>query len=362
MVARPWWKDVVCYQVWPKSFKDSNGDGIGDIQGIISKLGYLKDLGIDAIWVSPTYSSPMVDYGYDISDWQGICPDFGTMQDMDELIERVHELEMKILLDLVITHSSDQHAWFKDSRSSKDNAKSDWYIWKDAREVKTKWNAITKTHDEIEEPTNWRSCFGGSAWTYVPERDQYYLNLFMPAEPDLNFEKDYVRKAVYEEAIGFWSNKGIDGFRLDTVNRISKDCNWPDAEVKLEGKLQQASEHYINGPRSHEFLKEMRGYMDNHPRVKERGQSLMLVGELPLTGYDDVLRYVHPDSKELSMVFDFDMVKLGGHDDPDNVKAHQVKNLCDEDPSFTLPLFKQRLDKVQDLIASGAWGTVFTEK
>ena len=360
--SHPWWKDVVCYQVWPRSFKDSNADGIGDIQGIISKLAYLKDLGIDVVWVSPTYSSPMVDFGYDISNWQGVDPDFGEVEDMDELIEKVHMHDMKILLDLVVTHTSNQHDWFKESKSSKDNPKSDWYIWKDARKGHKIFNPITETYDEIEEPTNWRACFGGSAWTYVPERDQYYLHLFMPAEPDLNFEKDYVRKAVYEEAIGFWLNKGIDGFRIDTVNRICKDWNWPDAQVKLEGKIQPATQFYINGPRSHEFLKEMRKYMDDHPRVKERGQSLMLVGELPLTEYDEVLRYVHPDSKELSMVFDFDMVKLGGHDDPDNVKCHQVKHLCDGDPSFTLPLFKQGLKKVQDLISSGAWGTVFMEK
>ena len=344
------------------SFKDSNDDGIGDIQGVISKLDYLQDLGIDVVWICPTYASPLKDYGYDISDWQAICPTFGTMQDMEDLIEQVHKRSMRILMDLVVTHTSDQHAWFKESRSSKTNDKHDWYIWKDARKGNKIWNPVTFTHDEVTEPNNWCACFGGSAWTYVPERDQYYLTLFMPSEPDLNWELKHVREAIFKDAVGFWLDKGIDGFRIDTVNRISKDQTFPDAPRVLEGRLQPGSDYYINGPRSHEYLKYLREYINDHPRVKERGQPLMLVGELPRTEYDDVLKYVHPELKELSMVFDFDMVKLGGHDDPDNVKAHEVKNLCDGDPAFTLPLFKQRIKKVQDLIASGAWGTVFMEK
>ena len=344
------------------SFADSNGDGIGDIRGIISKLPYLHDLDIDVIWVSPTYASPLADYGYDVSDWKDMCPKFGTLADMEALIAEVHKFGMRILLDLVVTHTSDQHAWFKQSRSSRDNEKSDWYIWKDGRKGNKIFNPVTNTYDEVVEPTNWRACFGGSAWTYVPERDQYYLNLFMSAEPDLNWELPHVRQAIYEDAVGFWLEKGIDGFRIDTVNRISKDCNWPDAPVKLEGKLQPGADFYINGPRSHEFLQEMHAYMNNHPRVKERGEPLMLVGELPQTECEEVMQYVSPKSKELSMVFDFDMVKLGGHDNPDEVKPHQVKNLCNRDPSFTLPLFKQALQKVQSLIGDGGWGTVFMEK
>ena len=155
------------------SFKDSNDDGIGDIQGVISKLDYLQDLGMDVVWICPTYASPLKDYGYDISDWQAICPTFGTMQDMEDLIEQVHKRSMRILMDLVVTHTSDQHAWFKESRSSKTNDKHDWYIWKDARKGNKIWNPVTFTHDEVTEPNNWCACFGGSAWTYVPERDQY---------------------------------------------------------------------------------------------------------------------------------------------------------------------------------------------
>ncbi|KAK3687134.1 hypothetical protein LTR37_019127 [Vermiconidia calcicola] len=359
--SRPWWKDAVCYQVWPMSFKDSNADGHGDIQGIISKLDYLKDLGADVVWVSPTYKSPMKDFGYDISDWSDINPAFGTMEDMLQLIEEVHKRGMRILLDLVITHTSDQHPWFLESRTSKVNPKADWYMWENGRPGHHIYNTRTGVDDKVEQPTNWRACFGGSAWYYGEERDQHFLHLFLKEEPDLNWENPVTRKAIYEAAIGFWLDKGIDGFRIDTVNRLSKDVTWQDVPTKLVGPLQSATHVYINGPRSHEFLKEMRQYMDNHPRVQESGQELMLVGELPKTPMDDVMQYVHPDSRELSMVFDFDMVDLAGHDSPDEVKAHETKNLCDGDPSYTLPLFKETIIKVQNLISAGGWGTVFME-
>jgi glycosidase len=318
--SHPWWKDVICYQVWPLSFKDSTGDGRGDIRGVISKLEYLKDLGIDCIWLCPTYESPMIDYGYDISDYQRIQSQFGTMQDMEDLIKKVHELGMKILLDLVVTHTSNQHAWFQESRSSKDNPKNDWYIWENPRPGHEVFNTRIQEPQLVEQPTNWRSAFGGSAWEYGPERDQYYLHLFYPHQPDLNWELKHVREQIYEAAIGFWLEKGIDGFRIDTVNRISKQTPWVDANTTNEAPYQPAGRYYINGPRSHEFLKEMRAYMDNHPTVKARNTVLMLVGELPLTPYNDVKNYTLPASKELNMVFDFDMVKLGGHDGTSPVK------------------------------------------
>ena len=354
-----WWQGVVCYQIWPKSFKDTSGDGGGDIKGIIEKLDYLKDLGIDVIWISPTYKSPMKDMGYDVADWQEMDPTFGTLQDMCDLIEAVHARGMKILLDLVITHTSNQHPWFIESSSSKDNPKSDWYIWKDPRPGNKIWNERTKTHDLVEEPTNWRACFGGSAWTYHEARNQYYVHLFLVEEPDLNFENEEARKAIYDAAIGFWLNKNVDGFRIDTVNRLSKDPTYSDAKVKLVGKLQDGRDHYMNGPKSHVYLKEMRKYIDEHPGGKDR--DIMLVGELPRTEYSAVMEYVHPKYHELNMVFDFDMVKLGGHDDPDNVRPHEVKHLRDGHESFTLPLFKKQLKKVQDMIDAGAWGTVFME-
>jgi glycosidase len=323
--SHPWWKDVICYQVWPLSFKDSTGDGRGDIRGVISKLEYLKDLGIDCIWLCPTYESPMIDYGYDISDYQRIQSQFGTMQDMEDLIKKVHELGMKILLDLVVTHTSNQHAWFQESRSSKDNPKNDWYIWENPRPGHEVFNTRIQEPQLVEQPTNWRSAFGGSAWAYAPERDQYYLHLFYPHQPDLNWELKHVREKIYEAAIGFWLEKGIDGFRIDTANRISKQTPWVDANTTNEAPYQPASRYYINGPRSHEFLKEMRAYMDNHPAVRARNTDLMLVGELPLTPYNDVKNYTLPASKELNMVFDFDMIKLGGHDGSSPV---QYSDLC----------------------------------
>ena len=344
------------------SFKDSNSDGIGDIPGVISKLDYLKQLGVDVLWISPTYKSPLKDFGYDVSDWQDVSPVFGTMADMDQLITEVHARGMKILLDLVITHTSNQHPWFLESRSSRQNPKRDWYIWKNSRKGHKIRNHLTQTEDLVEEPTNYRACFGGSAWYYGEERKQWYMHLFLLEEPDLNWENPETRKAIFDTAIGFWLDKGVDGFRIDTVNRLSKDPSYKDAPIKLKGNLQPATQYYINGPKSHDYLREMRAYMDNHPSVKGSGRDLMLVGELPRTSPEEVFNYTHPASKELNMVFDFDMVNLSGHDDPDETPAHMVKNLCDGHHSFTLPLFKETLKKVQDIITNGGWGTVFMEK
>ena len=181
---------------------------------MISKLDYLKELGVDTVWMCPTYKSPMKDFGYDISDYKDVNPDFGTLADMTQLIEEVHKRGMRILLDLVITHTSDQHAWFLESRSSKDNPKQDWYIWKDARPGNVLPNTTDSESYEVEEPTNWKACFGGSAWEWSPERNQYFIHLFLAEEPDLNWEKPEVRKAVFDAAIGFWLDKGVDGFRI----------------------------------------------------------------------------------------------------------------------------------------------------
>lgn len=204
----PWWKSAVCYQVWPASFKDSNGDGIGDIPGIISKLDYLKSLGIDAIWLSPMYDSPKHDCGYDIRNYEDVDPDFGTLADMDALIKGLHDRGMKIMLDLVVNHTSDEHKWFQESKKSKDNEYSDYYIWRDSKIVNGK----------KVEPNNWVSIFGGSTWKYVPERDQYYFHLFLDSQPDVNWENEKARKAIYETAIHFWLKRGVDGFRVDAVN------------------------------------------------------------------------------------------------------------------------------------------------
>ncbi|MBM7833795.1 glycosidase [Clostridium sardiniense] len=204
---RVWWKELVGYQIYPKSFKDSNGDGIGDLQGIISKLDYIKDLGIDVIWICPMYKSPNDDNGYDISDYKDILDEFGNMQDFDMLLNEVHDRGMKLIIDLVINHTSDEHEWFIESKSSRDNPKRDWYIWKDSKDGK--------------EPNNWESIFKGSAWEYSKEREQYYLHLFTKKQPDLNWENEDMRKEVYK-MINWWLDKGIDGFRVDAISHIKK--------------------------------------------------------------------------------------------------------------------------------------------
>ncbi|KAK4618592.1 Alpha-glucosidase [Fulvia fulva] len=350
--GRPWWKGVVAYQIWPRSFKDSGANGIGDLQGIISKLDYLKDLGIDVIWISPTFDSPQKDWGYDISNYETMHRDFGTLEDMQQLIDEAHNRDIKILLDLVITHTSDEHPWFLESRKSRDNPKSDWYMWADKRPG----NMIDG--EMIEEPSNWRAAFGGSAWEWVPEREQYFIHLFLKSQPDLNWECEAMRDAIYLSAVKFWLDRGVDGFRIDTANRFCKDPNYPDAQRTVAGRWQPGSKYYINGPKMHVWLKELRARMVADFPEKD----LMLVGELPLTPYEELLRYVSPEEKELSMVFDFDMVKLGNNDNPDEIAKHEVSNYMDKDKSYTLPLFKQTVKKVQSLITdTNAWGTVFME-
>ncbi|KPI39957.1 Alpha-glucosidase [Cyphellophora attinorum] len=334
-----WWKTGTAYQVWPASYKDSNGDGIGDIQGLISTLPYLKKLGIDIVWLSPMYKSPQKDFGYDISDYQDVDPQFGTLADLDELIKKCHDMGMKLLLDLVINHTSDQHKWFLESKKDKTNEKADWYIWRDAKMVDGKRHP----------PNNWRSIFGGSAWEWVEERGQYYLHLFVPEQPDLNWELDEVRQAIYREAISFWLDRGVDGFRVDTCNLYSKNTSYPDAPIVLMGEEYQPAEaHFVNGPRMHEWLKEQR------EQVLDKYGDVAMVGELPGTDAAEVLKYVAAEVRELSCVFDFDVVSLGGRHGA-GVKKHQVHK-------HDLPSFKQAIGKQQDLTrGTTAWSTAFLE-
>lgn len=335
-----WWKTGTAYQVWPASYKDSNGDGIGDIPGLISTLDYLKSLGIDIVWLSPMYESPQKDYGYDISNYEDVYPPFGTLADMDLLLKEVHSRGMKLILDLVINHTSDLHPWFKESRKSKDNEYSDWYIWKDP-----KIDAAGKRHP----PNNWRSIFGGSAWEYAPEREQYYLHLFVTEQPDLNWENETVRKGIYRSAIEFWLDRGLDGFRVDTVNLYSKDTSYPDAEIILVGEeYQPAFEHFVNGPRMHEWLKEIRR------DVLDKYGDVVMVGELAGADAAQLLEYVSAEAKELSCTFDFDVVSLGGRH-AGGIKKHQTYH-------HTLPEFKRAFQKTQDLVNdTDAWVTVFLE-
>ena len=217
-----WWKDGTFYQIWPASYKDSNGDGVGDIKGIISTLDYLKELGVDVIWVSPMFKSPQKDMGYDISDYEDIDPQYGSLQDAEILIKECHDRGMRVLFDLVVNHTSDEHDWFKESRSSKNNPKRDWYIWRPPR-----------MEDGIRRPpNNWRSYFGGSAWQWHETTQEYYLHLFLKEQPDLNWENQDTRDALYASAVKFWLDKGLDGFRVDTVNMYSKQQELPDAHIR----------------------------------------------------------------------------------------------------------------------------------
>ena len=254
-VKGTWWKNGVFYQIWPASYKDGNDDGMGDIVGIIGTLDYLKDLGVDTIWVSPMYQSPQTDMGYDISDYEAIDPMYGSLEDAERLIKECHDRNMRIIFDLVINHTSDQHAWFKQSRSSKDNPKRDWYIWK-----------LPKYENgRRKPPNNWRAIFGGSAWQWDEHTQEYYLHLFCPEQPDLNWENDATREAIYNTAVKFWLDKGIDGFRVDTVNLCSKPLDFPDGTIKdPEAEYQMAHEKWCNGPRMHEFLRELNDKMLSH--------------------------------------------------------------------------------------------------
>ena len=220
--GEPYWKDAVFYQAYPASFKDSNGDGWGDLPGLISKIDYLHELGVDVIWVSPIFESPQKDMGYDVSDYQKIYEPYGSIQDVDDLLREAHRRDMKVILDLVVNHTSQEHEWFKESRSSKSNPKRDWYIWKPAR-----YDSNGVRHP----PTNWRGYFAGPTWTWDELTQEYYLHLYAPDQPDLNWENDKCRNAIYENTMLFWLDRGVDGFRIDTINKYSKRQDYIDAPI-----------------------------------------------------------------------------------------------------------------------------------
>ncbi|MBP3475108.1 MAG: alpha-glucosidase [Lachnospiraceae bacterium] len=286
---KKWWKSSVVYQIYPRSFCDSNADGIGDINGIRSKLWYLKELGIDVIWLSPVYQSPNDDMGYDISDYRAIMKEFGTMEDYDHMLEEAHSLGIKIMMDLVVNHTSDEHAWFVESRKSKDNPYRDFYIWRDGKEGK--------------EPNNWGSCFGGSAWKYDEATDQYYLHLFSQKQPDLNWENDSVRKSVFD-MMTWWCDKGIDGFRMDVISLISKVQEFPDGTVGKSG-YGDFGPYCANGPRVHEFLREMN-------REVLSKYDLITVGECSGVTIEEAKKYASSSGDELNMVFQFEHMDLDG--------------------------------------------------
>lgn len=280
---KAWWKESVIYQIYPRSFCDSNEDGIGDIQGIISKLDYLKDLGIDIIWLSPLYQSPNVDNGYDISDYLAISKDFGTMEDFDRLLEEAHKRDIKIVMDLVVNHTSDEHQWFIESRQSQDNPYRDYYIWKEGK--------------NNQEPNNWASVFSGSAWQYDEQTDMYYLHLYSSKQPDLNWENEAVREEIYQ-MMRWWLDKGIDGFRMDVINKISKVQTFEDVLPQTD-QYMRPSKYVSNGPRIHEFLKEM-----NQKALSS--YDVMTVGEITACSIEQAKQYTGDYENELSMLFQFE--------------------------------------------------------
>ena len=324
-MEKKWWKESVVYQIYPKSFKDSNGDGIGDIRGIIQKLDYLKELGVNVLWISPMLESPQDDNGYDISDYRRIYKEYGTMEDYEELLSEAHKRDIRILMDLVVNHTSDEHNWFVESRKSKDNPYRDYYIWKDPVNGK--------------EPNNWGGAFGGSAWEYDPQTQMYYLHLFSKKQPDLNWENEKVRQEVYD-MMTFWCEKGIDGFRMDVISMISKDQTFPDGEMNnsLYGDF---GPYCVHGPRIHEFLQEMN-------REVLSKYDIMTVGETSGVTIEEAQNYAGEARNELNMVFQFEHV--------DNGSGDYGKWTTEK---YDFKEFKRIMIKWQEELQGKAWNSLF---
>lgn len=322
-MEKAWWKEAVVYQIYPRSFQDSNGDGIGDLQGVIRRLDYLKELGIDVIWMSPCYKSPNDDNGYDISDYRDIMDEFGTMEDFKELLSEIHKKGMKLVMDLVVNHTSDEHPWFMESRKSKDNPYRDYYIWRDPKDGK--------------EPNNWISYFSGPAWELDEETGQYYMHLFTKKQPDLNWENEKVRQEVYD-MMRFWLDMGCDGFRMDVANLYSKVPGLPDGKGTT-GRI--GAENYQNGPRIHEFFREMNKEVLSH-------YDIMTVGEMSDVPIEEALRYAGNDSQELNMVFQFEHNRL---DMPNGERWAYRK--------VPLPELKEVMTKWQVGMDGKAWNSLY---
>ena len=324
-MEKKWWKESVVYQIYPKSFKDSNGDGVGDIRGIIQKLDYLKELGVNVLWISPMLESPQDDNGYDISDYRRIYEEYGTMEDYEELLCEAHKRSIRILMDLVVNHTSDEHNWFIESRKSKDNPYRDYYIWKDPVNGK--------------EPNNWGGAFGGSAWEYDPQTQMYYLHLFSKKQPDLNWENEKVRQEVYD-MMKFWCEKGIDGFRMDVISMISKDQRFPNGEMN-NGLYGDFGPYCVHGPRIHEFLQEMN-------REVLSKYDIMTVGETAGVTIEEAQKYAGEDRNELNMVFQFEHVESGcGDYGKWTTQKYDFKE------------FKNIMIKWQEKLQGKAWNSLF---
>ncbi|MGU8378565.1 glycoside hydrolase family 13 protein [Clostridium perfringens] len=321
---KKWWKELIAYQIYPKSFMDSNGDGIGDIQGIISKLDYLKDLGIDLIWLCPMYKSPNHDNGYDISDYKDILDEFGTMDDFNELLNEVHNRGMKLIIDLVINHTSHEHPWFIESRSSRDNPKRDWYIWREGK--------------GDEEPNNWESIFKGSAWEFCENSEEYYLHLFAKEQPDLNWENEEVRRELYN-MINWWLDKGIDGFRVDAISHIKKEEGFKDMDNPEGLKYVSSFEKHMNVEGINSHLKEL----------KEETFSkydIVTVGEANGVSADEADHWVAEDEGTFNMIFQFEHLNLWNYE---------------EGQGFDVKAYKDVLTNWQNSLEGKGWNALFIE-
>ena len=317
-----WWQRAVVYQIWPRSFADADGDGIGDLRGILAHLDHLAALGVDVVWLSPIYPSPQDDAGYDISDYRDIDPTFGTLADFDALLAAVHERGMKLIMDLVVNHTSDEHPWFAESRASRDSPKRDWYWWR-------------------ERPNNWASFFSGSAWQLDPATGEHYLHLFSRKQPDLNWENPEVRAAVYE-LMNWWIDRGVVGFRMDVVDLLSKAPGLPDGAVPPGGRFGDGTPYYGCGPRIHEFLAEM------HAEVfAGRDAELLTVGETPTATLEDARLFTDPARRELDMIFQFEHVRVD--QDGSKWRAKPV----------SLPALKAVMARWQEGLAETGWNSLY---
>lgn len=330
-----WWRSAVVYQVYPRSFADSNGDGIGDLRGVIDHLDHVAGLGIDVLWLSPIYRSPQDDNGYDISDYHEVDPAFGTLDDLDDLIAAVHDRGMRIILDLVVNHTSDEHEWFTESRRDRVNPKADWYLWRNPRPG-------TVGGAPGAEPNNWGSFFSGPAWEWVPERGQYYLHLFSRKQPDLNWDNPQVRQAIFA-MMNWWLDRGIDGFRMDVINFISKDPALPDGRPTHTG-YGDGMPFFAYGPRVHDYLIEMR-----HEVLDNRPGHYFTVGEMPGVTPEQAARFTDSRTGQLDMVFQFEHVEL---DQNGSKWAYRPVTLDD---------LKRSLGRWQEALAGHGWNSLYWE-
>jgi oligo-1,6-glucosidase len=328
MTTKAWWKECVVYQIYPRSFYDSNGDGVGDLRGILQKLDYLKELGIDVVWLCPVYQSPNDDNGYDISDYQDIMREFGTLADWEELLVQMHTRGIKLVMDLVVNHTSDEHPWFQESQKSKDNPYRDFYIWRSGKEGR--------------EPNNWRSFFGGSAWGYDDQTGEYYLHLFSKKQPDLNWENPQVRQEIYN-MMDWWLQKGIDGFRMDVINMLSKVPGLPDAPIVTKDRYQFGGRYFINGPRLMEFLREMK------QEVLSR-HDILTVGETPFVTTQDAIEIANEETGALTMVFQFEHMDLSAETGAES--GGLIK-------PFNLSHWKDVMTRWQTDLEGRAWNSIY---